>query len=64
MQGGGGRDLFPSDSLGVKAAQRICGRCEVRRECLDYALEEHLTHGVFGGSSERQRERMWQSVVG
>jgi WhiB family redox-sensing transcriptional regulator len=50
--------FFPSDSLGVEAARRICKGCGVRRECLQYALEEHLVHGIFGGSSERQRERL------
>jgi WhiB family transcriptional regulator, redox-sensing transcriptional regulator len=50
--------FFPSDSLGVDAARRICHPCDVRRECLAYAMAEHLVHGVFGGCSERQRERM------
>lgn len=55
--------FFPSDSLGVDAARRICLGCGVRRQCLDYALREHLTHGIFGGCSERQRERLRREAL-
>ena len=34
------RAFFPSNGLGVEAAQRICHECEVRAECLEYALAE------------------------
>lgn len=45
-------------------ARRICHPCPVRRECLSYALAEGLSHGVFGGCSERQRERLRRSDFG
>ena len=50
--------FFPSDGVGVQAAQRICAECSVREECLEYALVEHVDHGVWGGASERQRRRI------
>jgi WhiB family transcriptional regulator, redox-sensing transcriptional regulator len=50
--------FFPTDSVGVIAAQRVCAGCDVRAQCLDYALSNHLTHGVWGGTSERQRFRL------
>jgi WhiB family transcriptional regulator, redox-sensing transcriptional regulator len=50
--------FFPEDGAGVLAAQRVCAGCEVRRECLDYALERVEQNGVFGGTSERERMRM------
>jgi WhiB family redox-sensing transcriptional regulator len=50
--------FFPSDGLGVSAAQRICGQCPVIDECLEYALANHIDHGVWGGRSERERRRL------
>jgi WhiB family transcriptional regulator, redox-sensing transcriptional regulator len=51
-------EFFPSDGLGVEAAQRICATCPVRLECLEYALEHRIEHGVWGGASERERRRI------
>lgn len=50
--------FFPSDGLGVQAAQRICAECPVSEECLEYALENRIDHGVWGGRSERERRRI------
>jgi WhiB family transcriptional regulator, redox-sensing transcriptional regulator len=50
--------FFPSDGSGVEAAQRICDHCPVRAECLEYALEHRIEHGVWGGASERERRRI------
>jgi WhiB family redox-sensing transcriptional regulator len=32
--------------------------CPVRGACLDYALENDEKHGVWGGTSERERRRL------
>lgn len=50
--------FFPSDGLGVSSAQRVCGDCPVREECLEYALTYRIEHGVWGGCSERERRRI------
>ena len=50
--------FFPSDGMGVIVAQRICAECPVSEECLEYALENHIDHGVWGGASERERRRI------
>jgi WhiB family transcriptional regulator, redox-sensing transcriptional regulator len=49
--------FFPSDGIGVQAATAICRDCPVREPCLEYALVNRIQHGVFGGESERSRER-------
>lgn len=36
-------------------AIKFCERCEVRQECLDFSIEHHEFHGMWGGLSERQR---------
>lgn len=50
--------FFPSDGVGVEVAKRICANCVVRTECLEYALANHIDHGVWGGTSERERRRI------
>ena len=50
--------FFPSDGIGVIRAQQVCMGCPVKAECLDHALNMHIDHGVWGGTSERQRQRM------
>ena len=50
--------FFPSDGAGVEIARRICEDCPVKAPCLEYALEEHIDHGVWGGCSERERRRI------
>jgi WhiB family redox-sensing transcriptional regulator len=63
MQRGRCRDIppstfFPSDGVGVDVARRICADCPVKGPCLEYALENHVDHGVWGGCSERERRRI------
>ena len=46
---------FAPGALEHKEAKRICRGCPVRRECLNYALETPVDHGVWGGMTERER---------
>lgn len=50
--------FFPSDGVGVEVARRICATCPVRERCLEYALQNRIEHGVWGGCSERERRRI------
>ena len=50
--------FFPSDGVGVEVAKKICGTCPVQERCLEYALSQRIDHGVWGGTSERQRRRI------
>lgn len=50
--------FFPSDGSGVEVARRICADCPVKAPCLEYALEHRIDHGVWGGTSERERRRI------
>jgi WhiB family redox-sensing transcriptional regulator len=50
--------FFPSDGVGVDVARRVCAECPVRSECLEYALANRIDHGVWGGTSERERRRI------
>jgi WhiB family transcriptional regulator, redox-sensing transcriptional regulator len=50
--------FFPNDGVGVEVARRICQACPVQGACLEYALENRIDHGVWGGCSERERRRI------
>jgi WhiB family transcriptional regulator, redox-sensing transcriptional regulator len=50
--------FFPSDGIGVQAAQRVCAECVVKSPCLEYALVNKIDEGVWGGASERHRKRL------
>jgi WhiB family transcriptional regulator, redox-sensing transcriptional regulator len=39
-------------------AKRVCGVCEVRAECLEFALRTEEPHGVWGGATPNERARM------
>jgi WhiB family redox-sensing transcriptional regulator len=54
--------MHPSEAFGVKIAKQVCAECPVRSECLQYALEENIDHGVWGGASERQRRKMRREI--
>jgi WhiB family redox-sensing transcriptional regulator len=50
--------FFPSDGVGVDIARKVCAGCPVQAECLEYALQYRIEHGVWGGASERERRRI------
>jgi WhiB family redox-sensing transcriptional regulator len=47
--------FFPDKGGSVRDAKKICRRCDVRAECLDYALTHRERYGVWGGLSENER---------
>ena len=49
--------FFPSDDRGVRAAHQVCAGCVVRGDCLRYALNKEIAHGVWGGLSEEARRQ-------
>lgn len=38
-------------------AKSVCGACEVREQCLEYALTQEV-HGVWGGLTDRERTKL------
>jgi WhiB family redox-sensing transcriptional regulator len=55
--------FFPVSDAGPGAqqaakAKAVCARCPVQRECLNYAVELGLDHGIFGGTTERERREL------
>jgi WhiB family redox-sensing transcriptional regulator len=54
--------FFPEKGGSTREAKRICSGCEVRAECLEYALANDERFGIWGGLSERERRRLRRSV--
>lgn len=50
--------FFPERGGSTRDAKRICQRCEIRPECLAWAVATGQAHGVWGGLSERERRRL------
>lgn len=53
--------FFPEKSTPATWARRICAACEVQVECLAEALDRREAHGIWAGTTVRQRRRLWQS---
>lgn len=44
--------------LQTEQAKAVCRRCDVRDECLEFALSTGQDHGVWGGMSEEERRAL------
>jgi WhiB family transcriptional regulator, redox-sensing transcriptional regulator len=55
--------FFPEKGGSTREAKRICLGCEVRDECLDYALAHDERFGIWGGLSERERRRLKRGII-
>ncbi len=55
--------FFPIGTTGpavdqADAAKRVCARCDVREECLEFALATNQDAGVWGGLTEDERRTL------
>jgi WhiB family redox-sensing transcriptional regulator len=50
--------FFPEKGGSTREAKKVCRGCEVRAECLEYALERDERFGIWGGLSDRERRRL------
>ena len=55
--------FFPEKGGSPREAKKVCRGCEVRLECLEYALERDERFGIYGGLSERERRRLKREAV-
>ncbi|GGP69971.1 hypothetical protein GCM10010185_48690 [Saccharothrix coeruleofusca] len=55
--------FFPEKGGSTREAKRICLGCEVRSECLEYALAHDERFGIWGGLSERERRKLKKRAV-
>jgi WhiB family redox-sensing transcriptional regulator len=61
-----GTDLdvfYPERGQTAGPARLVCARCPVREPCLDYAVSNRITHGIWGGLTERERRPLRSAWV-
>ncbi len=55
--------FFPEKGGSTRDAKKICTTCEVKAQCLEYALQNDERFGIWGGLSERERRRLRRSRI-
>lgn len=52
-----GVDFFPEVGFNkmVKVALAVCAKCPVRERCLQFALDNKIEHGIWGGKTAANR---------
>lgn len=50
--------FFPEKGQPTRRAKAICARCQVRAECLAYALKNRERFGIWGGLSAMERRAL------
>ena len=50
--------FFPDRGASTRVAKQICAACQVRVECLEYAVRRGEKFGIWGGLSERERRKI------
>lgn len=57
--------FFPNGTTGpwalaIEEAKAVCRGCPVMQTCGQWALENKIAFGIFGGLDERQRASYWR----
>jgi WhiB family transcriptional regulator, redox-sensing transcriptional regulator len=55
--------FFPEKGGSTREAKKVCLSCDVRAQCLEYALANDERFGIWGGLSERERRRLKKRAV-
>ncbi len=55
--------FFVRGAAQARRAVKVCGRCPVRDECLEYAVTNAVDFGVWGGLTERQRRAYQRKLL-
>lgn len=50
--------FFPEKGGSTRDAKKVCGGCDVKSTCLEYAIENDERFGIWGGLSERERRKL------
>ena len=50
--------FFPERGGDFAAPKEVCARCDVKDECLAYAMDNHIQFGIWGGTSEHERRKL------
>ncbi|QCB93322.1 WhiB family transcriptional regulator [Cellulomonas shaoxiangyii] len=61
----GGDYWYPEkgDRASADYARKVCGTCPLIATCLEYALDNNEPHGIWGGLTPKQRQRLGGAPV-
>lgn len=51
------------DPIALRDAKSICGRCPAQTACLTYALADRDLVGVWGGTTEKDRDKLRRAAA-
>lgn len=56
----GGDEWFTDDewSHSPSKAKKVCGRCPIQVECLEFALDHNEPYGIWGGLTHGERRQL------
>lgn len=54
--------FFPRSATQSAAARRICSTCPVQVDCMQYAIENDIDFGIWGGEAHTARETVAQAA--
>lgn len=50
--------FYPEKGESARPARSVCARCPVTQTCLQWAMDHHEPHGIWGGLSTKERRRL------
>ena len=50
--------FYPATDEEAEEAMAVCGVCPAREDCLEHAITNREHNGVWGGATERERQRI------
>jgi WhiB family redox-sensing transcriptional regulator len=56
-------DFFTFESKVVDKIKKVCETCPVKKDCLQFALTNDISWGVYGGMTSRERNKTFKHAV-
>ncbi len=50
--------FYPATEDEADTAKAVCAQCPVQLDCLEHAIERREHNGVWGGATEKERQRI------
>ncbi len=50
--------FYPERGVSTSEAKAVCSGCQVKQECLEFAVQRGEKFGIWGGMSERERRKI------
>lgn len=54
--------FFPEKGGSADEAKAVCASCAIREPCLEYAIANNEVFGIWGGHTQRERQRIRKAM--